>query len=58
MCWPKVIEECRGEVVLMILAGTAIVFTIAIMRNRDRLVDEIVKSMEKPVVAPPADEKP
>ncbi len=58
MGWPKVVEECRGEVVLMILAGTAIVFTIAIMRNRDRLVDEIEKSMEKPVVAPSDDEKP
>jgi hypothetical protein len=56
--WPKVLAERRGEVVLLILAGAAIVFTIAIMRNRDALVDEIVKSMEKPIVAPPADEKP
>lgn len=55
---PKVLGEYRGEVVLMILAGTAIVLTIVIMRNRDRLVDEIVKSMKKPVVAPSVHEKP
>jgi hypothetical protein len=56
--WPTVFAERRGEVVLMILASAAIVFTIAIMRNRDHLVDEIVKSMKKPVTAPPVDEKP
>lgn len=56
--WPTVLAERRGEVVLMILAGAAIVLTMVIMRNRDRLVDEIVKSMKKPVVALPADEKP
>jgi hypothetical protein len=56
--WPTARAQLRGEVVLIILAGAAVVFTIAVMRNRDRLVDEIVKSMKKPVVARPADEKP
>lgn len=55
--WPKAIEECRGEGVLMFLAVSAFVFTFVIMRNRDSLVDDIVKSMKKPVVAPHADEK-
>jgi hypothetical protein len=52
--WPTVCAELRGEVVLIILACAAVVFTIAIMRNRNGLVDEIVKNMKQPVVAPPA----
>lgn len=55
MGWPPAIEERGGEIVLMIVAGLAIVFTIAIMRNRDRLVGDIVESMQKPVVAPPTE---
>jgi hypothetical protein len=55
MGWPPAIEEWRGEIALMVVAGLAVVFTIVIMRNRDPLVDEIVKSMQKPVVAPPAE---
>ena len=55
MGWPTAIEEDMGEVVLLILAGIAIVLTVAIMRNRDSLVAEIVKSIEKPVVAPAAE---
>jgi uncharacterized membrane protein len=55
MGWPPTIEESRAEVVLVILAGIAVVFTIVIMWNRDGLVDEIGKNMEKPVVSPPAE---
>lgn len=55
MGWPTAIEENMGEVVLLILAGIAIVLTMAIMRNRDPLVAEIVKSIEKPVVASAAE---
>jgi hypothetical protein len=53
--WPAGIEERRGEAALLVVAGLATVLTVAIMRNRDRLVDEIVKSMQMPVVAPPAE---
>jgi hypothetical protein len=49
----RVFEENAGDVVLTILAAAAIVLTLVIMRNRDRLVSEIVMSMKKPVVSPP-----
>jgi hypothetical protein len=52
MGWPTGLAERRGEVVLVVLAGAALVFTIVIMRNRGCLVAEIVRSIEKPVVAP------
>lgn len=52
MGWPTGLAERRGEVVLLILAGAALVFTMVIMRKRDGLVAEIVKSIQKPVVAP------
>jgi hypothetical protein len=52
MGWPTGLAERRGEVVLVILAGAALVFTMVIMRKRDGLVAEIVKSIQKPVVAP------
>ena len=51
MGWPTGLAERRGEVVLVILAGAALVFTMVIMRKRDDLVAEIVKSIQKPVVA-------
>lgn len=52
MGWPTGLAERRGEVVLLILAGAALVFTMVFMRKRDGLVAEIVKSIQKPVVAP------
>ena len=51
MGWPTGLAERRGEVVLLILAGAALVFTMVFMRKRDGLVAEIVKSIQKPVVA-------
>jgi hypothetical protein len=51
MGWPTGLAERRGEVVLLMLAGAALVFTMVIMRKRDGLVAEIVKSIQKPVVA-------
>jgi hypothetical protein len=57
MGWPTALAERRGEVVLLILAGASFVLTIVIMRSRDPLVEEMEKSIRKPVVAQPADEK-
>jgi hypothetical protein len=48
--------EWKGEIVLLILAIAAIVFTFVILRNEDLLVEEIDQSMKKPVVAHSADE--
>jgi hypothetical protein len=53
--WP-IPAERKGEVVLLLLSLAAIAFTMWIMRSRDHLVDQIVQSMRKPVVAPPASE--
>src|ERR1017187_1695989 len=47
MGWPTGLAERRGEVVLLILAGAALVFTMVFMRKRDGLVAEIVKSIQK-----------
>lgn len=53
--WP-IPAEWKGEVVLLLLSLAAIAFTIWIMRSRDYLVDQIVKSMRKPVGVPPEHE--
>jgi hypothetical protein len=55
MGWPPTLEESRGEVVLVTLAGIAVVFTIVVMRSRDGLVDEIASDMEKPVIRQPVE---
>lgn len=56
--WPTGLGERRGEVVLVILAIAAAVLTMVVMRSRDTLVSEMGENMKKPVVAPPAGEKP
>ena len=53
--WP-IPAERKGELVLFIVSVAATAFTIRIMRSRDPLVDAMVESMQKPVVAPPANE--
>jgi hypothetical protein len=53
--WPIPAERI-GELVLFIVSVAATAFTIWIMRNRDPLVVAMVESMQKPVVAPPANE--
>lgn len=53
--WP-IPAERKGELVLFIVSVAATAFTIRIMRSRDPLVVAMVESMQKPVVAPPANE--
>jgi hypothetical protein len=53
--WPTAAER-KGELVLFIASVAATAFTIRIMRSRDPLVVAMVESMQKPVVAPPANE--
>ena len=53
--WP-IHAERKGELVLFIVSVAATAFTIRIMRSRDPLVVAMAKSMQKPVVAPPANE--
>ncbi len=54
--WPVGPAERKGEVVLLMLSIAAIAFTMLIMRSRDPMVNGIVQSMQKPVVAPPVQE--
>ena len=55
MGWPTTTEGYGGEAVLLIVAGGALIFTVWVMRSRDRLVDEMVKSLRRPVGAPAAE---
>ena len=55
MGWP-IPAERKGELVLFIVSVAATAFTMRIMRSRDPLVKAMVESMQKPVVAPPANE--
>ena len=48
--------ERSGEIVLLMLAIAAIIFTLVILRNEDWLVKEIDESMKKPVVLPSANQ--
>jgi len=48
--------ERNGEIVLLMLAIAAIIFTLVILRNEDWLVKEIDESMKKPVVLPSANQ--
>lgn len=48
--------EGKGEIVLLILAIAAIIFTLVILRKQDWLVKEIEQSMKKPVIDHSADE--
>lgn len=48
--------ERKGEIVFLILAIAAVVFSLVILRNEDLLVKEIDENMKKPVVPPSADQ--